>query len=322
MKLGDFIGERQPRWERLEQLVFQARRKAERLGASGVRELGSLYRSTAADLATARHRFPGDPAVIRLERLVTNARSLIYERAGKRGNLVSFFADGYWITLWGRRRQLGLAAILLLLPALLGSIWALQDPATVVDLVPPDFTWVAEATTTDTGLGGLGLTGFSTFVLVNNVRVALTAFALGITWGLGTGFVLVQNGFILGQVGGLAVEAGNTKILTAALIAHGVLELSCIVVAGAAGLSLGKAMLRPGRKTRREALGHEAAAAFKIAGGTAAWLVLAGFIEGFASRQGFGWIPTTIIGLTVGAIFWGLLLWRGPPSTVNRQPST
>jgi uncharacterized membrane protein SpoIIM required for sporulation len=311
MKLNQFAADRQEGWQRLEALLKAAGRRAERLGPEGVWELASLYRSVAADLATARRQFPGDPVVVRLEALVGAARPLIYERAHRRGNLLSFFADGYWIVLWERRRPLALAAALLLVPASLGAAWASVDPETVSSLVPVDFLWVVEADTTDTGLSTVGLAGFSTFVLTNNIRVTLAAFALGMTWGVGTGWMVANNGLILGQVAGLAVGAGNSDLLAAALMAHGVLELTCMVVAGAAGISLGQSMLRPGKKTRRRALADESIVAFKIAGGTACWLVLAGFIEGFASRQGFTWIPTTIFGLAVGGLFWGLLLWRG-----------
>jgi uncharacterized membrane protein SpoIIM required for sporulation len=311
MKLNQFVADRQDGWQRLEALLKAARRRPERLGPQGVRELGSLYRSVAADLATARRLFPSDPLVVRLERLVGAARPLIYERASRRGNLIAFFADGFWIMLWERRRPLALAAALLLVPGSLGAMWAAVDPETVTSIVPVDFLWVVEADTTDTGLSGIGLAGFSTFVLTNNIRVTLAAFALGVTWGVGSGWMVANNGLILGQVAGLALGAGNADLLAAALMAHGVLELTCMVVAGAAGLSLGRSMLRPGKKTRRRALADEATASFKIAGGTACWLVVAGFVEGFASRQGFGWIPTTIFGLALGGLFWGLLFWRG-----------
>jgi uncharacterized membrane protein SpoIIM required for sporulation len=319
MKLSDFEQAGQARWRDLDDLVRRAGRRPERLGSEGVRLLASLYRAAAADLATARTRFPGDPIVGRLERLVTTARALVYERAGRRGNLLQFFTDTYWVLLWQRRRALATVAALLLLPAILGWTWALRDPETVTALVPAEFLWVTEVRSTDLGASLVGLAGFSFFVLTNNVRVALFAFALGVTWGIGTGWVVGYNGLTLGLIGGLAMGAGNLEVLVAALIAHGMLELSCIVVAGTAGLSLARAILRPGKKTRRAALAAEAPAAFMIAGGTGAWLVVAGFIEGYASRQGFGWAPTTLIGLSVGAAFWGLWWWRGRKSPTRRQ---
>lgn len=311
MNLPQFLEQRQASWEELDELLATAGRRVERLGPEGVLRLGSLYRAAAADLAYARRRFPGDPVVDRLERLVIAGRSLVYERPARRRGLIDFLADGYWRLLWQRRRPIALASALLLVPWVMAALWAASNPETVAASLPPEFLWVAEATTTDQGYSAAELAGFSTFVFTNNVRVALLAFALGITIGLGTSAVLLQNGLVLGGVTGLALEAGNGGLLVAAVAAHGILEISCIVVAGGAGLSLGRAILRPGSLSRRRSLAEEAIPAFQLAGGTALWLVLAGVVEGFASRTGLGPLPTSLIGITLGGVFWGLVLWRG-----------
>lgn len=276
-----------------------------------MRRLAALYRAVAADLVAARRHFPGDPLTDELERLVARAQAAIYTRPSRRGNLVDFFADRYWVLLWERRRPLALATLLLVGPALLMIVWAGAAPDTVIGLVPVEFLWVTEAETTDQGLGALGLAGFSTFVLVNNIRVALTAFVAGITWGVGTGLLVAYNGMLFGGLAGLAAGAGNLRLLGEAVLAHGILELSCVVVAGAAGLALGRSMLRPGDRTRRTAMAEEARASLLLALGTAPWLVVAGLVEGYASRVGLSIAPTATIGLALGAIFWGLLMWRG-----------
>jgi len=125
----------------------------------------------------------------------------------------------------------------------------------------------------------------------------------------------LQNGIMLGVVGGLAIGAGNGHSFFELVTAHGVLELSCIVVAGAAGLRLGWAIIDPGNRTRGEALREEARAAIEIVLGTMPWLVLAGLVEGFLTPSGTGLTVVTAVGLSLGAIFWGLVLWRGAPAT-------
>jgi uncharacterized membrane protein SpoIIM required for sporulation len=312
--LARFEAERGDRWRRLEVLLDDAGRRPERLGGSRVRDLAALYRATAADLVAARRRFPDDPLVDRLERLVRSGQGLIYERSTRRGNLVDFFANGYWALIWERRRAVGLAALALVAPAAIMVLWALSAPETVSALVPPEFVWVTEAETTDQGLGALGLAGFSTYVLVNNIRVALLAFVAGVTWGVGTAALIAYNGVLFGALAGLAAGAGNLRLLGEATLAHGILELSCIVVAGAAGLSLGRAMLRPGRRTRTEAMAEEGRHALLLAGGTAPWLVLAGAVEGYASRVGWPLLPTALIGVVLGGLFWGAVVWRGRPA--------
>lgn len=312
--LSGFVAERQDRWDEYENLLDQAGKRPERLGGSGVRRLAALYRATAADLVAARQRFGEEAVVERLETLVRRGQGLIYERATRRGNLIDFFADRYWELLWQRRAPLALAALVLVGPALLMVQWALVSPEAVTGLVPPEFLWVADAETTDQGMGAVGLAGFSTFVLTNNIRVALTAFVAGITWGIGTAVLVGYNGVLFGALTGLAAGAGNLSLLGEATLAHGILELSCIVVAGAAGLSLGRAMLRPGHLTRRESLTVEARDALLIAAGTAPWLVVAGLVEGYVSRVGLSLLPTAIIGVALGSIFWGLVWWRGRAS--------
>ena len=312
--LARFESDRGSRWDELERLLDDAGRRPERLGGPRLRRLGDLYRSAAADLVAARRRFPDDPVVDRLERMVRRGQGVLYERSSRRGNVIDFFADRYWALVWERRRVLGLATVVLLVPFAFAAVWAITSSERVIGLVPPEFLWVTETDTTDQGMGAVGLAGFSTYVLTNNIRVALTAFALGVTWGVGTALLLGYNGVVLGALTGLAIGAGNARLLGEATLAHGVLELTCIVVAGAAGLSLGRSMLRPGNLTRRESLAAEGRVALLIAVGTAPWLVVAGLVEGYASRVGLRVWPTAVIGVVLGGAYWGLVAWRGPHS--------
>jgi uncharacterized membrane protein SpoIIM required for sporulation len=92
------------------------------------------------------------------------------------------------------------------------------------------------------------------------------------------------------------------------------LELSCIVCAGLAGLRLASAIVDPGTRDRGTALREEARAAVEIVLGTSAWLVVAGLVEGYLTPAGTGLTTVLIVGLGLGALFWGLVFWRGRPS--------
>jgi uncharacterized membrane protein SpoIIM required for sporulation len=150
-------------------------------------------------------------------------------------------------------------------------------------------------------------------IFTNNIGVTFLAFAGGILFGLGTLYVLLQNGVLIGVVGGLAIGSGNGRPFFELVIAHGILELSCIIVSGAAGLRLGWSIIDPGNRTRGEALRQEARAAIEIVLGTAPWLVVAGLVEGFLTPSGTGLSTVLAVGLSLGAIYWGLMLWRGNP---------
>lgn len=311
--LDAFVADRSPSWTELEEMVSRAGRRPERLGADGVRRLGATYRSVVADLALARRRFPGDPVVVRLEHLVDRARHTVYTSGSERGAILDFVTTGYWRRIAERPLPLVVAALLLFGPALLAGFWAWRDPGPAAGLVPAQYRTVTEPRDPgeDLGLAADEQAAMAGQVLTNNIRVAMLAFAGGILAGLGTALVLMQNGVLLGAVTGLAVGAGNGKPFFELVTAHGVLEMSCIVVAGAAGLRIGWAIVEPGYRPRGDALREEARVAIQLVLGTAVWLVVAGLVEGFVTPAGMGLGAVLTVGWALGALFWGLVLWRG-----------
>jgi uncharacterized membrane protein SpoIIM required for sporulation len=151
----------------------------------------------------------------------------------------------------------------------------------------------------------------STEIFTNNIQVTFMAFAAGILLSVGTAVLLVYNGVLFGVVGGLAISAGNGRVFFELVSAHGVLELSCIVVASAAGMRIGWALVDPGRRRRAQALVEESRRSIAIVLGTAPWLVVAGLVEGFVTPTGLTLAGALVIGGSLGALYWALLLWRG-----------
>jgi uncharacterized membrane protein SpoIIM required for sporulation len=308
-----FLRERSPSWAELDELLRAAGRRPEKLGARGVRRLGELYRATAADLALARGRWPGDPVTVRLDERVSRARHLVYNAPSRRDSFVAFVTRDYWRGIRARRLELAIAATLLLGAACLSGLWADHDPGAAAGVVPGAYQSVTEPRPhgSDLRLSGAERTAFAGQIFTNNIRVTLLAFATGITAGIGTALLLLINGVMLGVVGGLAVGSGNGRVFFELVTAHGVLELSCIVVASAAGLRMGWALIEPGRRTRAAALGLEAREAIKLVLGTAPWLVVAGLIEGFLTPAGLGLEPVLGIGFGVASVYWGLVIFAG-----------
>lgn len=306
------------RWGELEDLVKRAGGKPERLGPDGVRRMGRLYRAVAADLALARRSFPGDPVVARLERLTVSARQAVYAERSRRLSPVRFFTQDYWRRVRERPGLLLIATVLLIVPGVLGGLWAGEDPGAAIGLVPEDFLPTVESPGGDRGLSGEESGVFSSAVFTNNIQVAFTALAAGITAGVGTVLSLVYNGLVLGIVFGLTIENGEGVPLVEQVASHGFLELSCIVVAAAAGLRVGEAILRPGRRKRGDALVDEARGAVETVLGTAPWLVVAGFVEGFVSPRGIGWVAAVAVGAALAALFWTLVVVLGRPHSRAR----
>jgi uncharacterized membrane protein SpoIIM required for sporulation len=310
MKVERFISEREGDWRALDALLRAGRRS--RRSAQEVLRLGALYRGAAADLALARRGHPGDPVVARLESLVARARQAVYVEEPRRGSLRTFFARTYWVRVRERPLPLLLAIALLLVPAALVAAWALDDTGAAVGLVPGQFRGAVEPVG-DTGMTTAQSAAFSGAVMTNNIQVTFVAFAAGILLGLGTALVLAYSGAILGAVAGGAIANGNGAGFAEFVTAHGIIELSCIAVAAAAGMRMGYAIVAPGPRPRMLALVEEARAAIAIVLGTVPWVILAGIIEGFVTRAGFGLVPGVVLGVGVGALYWTLVVVRGRP---------
>ena len=120
---------------------------------------------------------------------------------------------------------------------------------------------------------------------------------------LGTGYV--------GPLIGLTIENGRIGELLRFILSHGLLELSCIAVACAAGLRLGWSLVDPGPLTRGAALRREARPAMEIVLGTMPWLVVAGITEGFVSPRHPSPPAAAGVGVTLAGIYWTLVIVRG-----------
>jgi len=322
MRLDRFIAERSPDWRELELLVREAGRRPERLGPERVLRLGGLYRSAAADLARLRRQAPRSPETVRLEALVRQGRQAVYDARTRRRSLVRFFVTDYWRLIAARRKALLVAFVLLFGSAALAAVWGVHDPAAATGVVPHEFRPALQPGHPYRDLSPSQQAAFTSEVFTNNIQVTLVAFAGGITGGIATALALLYNGLLLGVIGGLMGQAGNGVGFIDLVTAHGVLELSCILVGGAAGLSLGWSIISPGLRTRRDSLQREAVEALLLVLGTAPWLVIAGIVEGNRanlSEAGLGAVIGTGVGL--GVVYWGFVLWRGR-SRVRDEPAT
>ncbi|MCB0322717.1 MAG: stage II sporulation protein M [Bdellovibrionales bacterium] len=152
----------------------------------------------------------------------------------------------------------------------------------------------------------------SSKILTNNIGVTLTAFAMGISAGIGTALILLVNGAMLGGIFMTLTQYDMSWRLFNFVTAHGVLELSVIAVAGGAGLFLGDAILNPGPLTRKAAIQQRTRPVFDLLLFNALCLIVAGIVEGFVSPYPSIPYPVkAIIGLSLGILYWAFLCWGG-----------
>ena len=285
--MNRFLTDHKDNWQRLEDLLSM-------LGGSGlnglskmeVREFGELYRRAAADLAIARAE-TRDPKLINyLNSLVIRAHGKIYCADSSGTALVArFFSRELPRTFRRNWRYMAIAFGVFAGFALFGFI------ATWIDTDFTHFVMLSGLTSEITsnnqwwkGLNDANQIGASS-ILSNNILVTFRVFAMGAFLGIGAFYDLAFEGARLGSVFAACYKLnppfGNA--LASFVVGHGVVELSCILFCGGAGMMIGYAMIDPGDLTRAQALKKKGIEASRIVIGCACFLVVAGIIEGFIS---------------------------------------
>lgn len=276
-------------------------------------DLARQYRAAAARLARLRRTDPTSQATAELAARVVEAHGLIYSTERRTGSLWHAVTTGYWRAVHSARAMLAAAAVATFGPAVIGLLWAMADPAAAAGLVTGAFRGVTQVRPHGANLSlPVGArAAFAAGIFTHNITISFLAFAGGITGGLITVAALAYNGLVLGVVSGLAFDSGQGGVFAQLVLPHGMLELSCIVVAGGAGLELGAALLEPGPRSRATALSQAAPPLVTVVLGTAAWLVVAGLTEGFVTPTGLSVPAAAAVGTALAGTFWALVLWRG-----------
>ena len=320
MTIDRFVEDRRARWARLGQLVSGARGRVDRLSADDVLELGRLYRATTSDLAIARRDFSRDVATERLNDLVAAAHALVYSEAPTSSRrLRRFVSSELPATVRAQLPWTAAAFALSLAFAIATYVIGIAFPDVAQRALPEETRQqlAQRQLWTDIPEGFRPIAG--PLIIVNNVRVAVVAFAGGMTAGALTVYVLAANGAMLGTIFAVVQSYGLTGGLLAFIASHGVLELSALFLSGGAGFRLAWAILRPGDRSRRDALRLGAAQAARVLLLVIPVLGVAGLIEGFVSPSGAPDGVKALIGLVTGALLWAYVALGGRSGELARR---
>jgi uncharacterized membrane protein SpoIIM required for sporulation len=283
-----WLDKRKPYWNRLEQLLDQGARKGlSSLGRSELQEVGLLYRQIAADLAALREDRGSVHFARYLNQLLARAHNIIYS-ANKTSPsaIISFFTVTYPRVFRRHWRYVQIALLIFAVSAAVGAALTYQDPDFKLSIIGPQMVQTIEKremwTHSIVGIKPLA----SSAIMTNNISVGFMTFALGITGGLGTIYMMLFNGLMLGVIGMACHQSGMSLQLWSFVAPHGVLELPAIFLAGGAGLRIATGLLFPGYLPRRESLARAGTDAVQLLLGTIPMLIVAGTIEAFVSPTG------------------------------------
>lgn len=281
-------------WTELEALVDAAlgRQSAAppRRGTDVAARLASLYRRACEQLALARARAYPPYIVDRLERVTATAHQLIYQQhefgaARIRRILTTDFPRA----VRRHRGYVAVATATFLLPTLIIGALVYWRPELILSVVSSETAAQFEEMYSPSA-DSIGRTRSAStdwmmfgFYIRNNIGVAFQCFAGGLFAGLGTLFFLAYNGAFSGALAGYLTERGLSPTFYSFIATHSAFELTAIVLAGAAGLRLGHALLAPGRSTRGQSLVVAARESAVLIYGVTAMLFVAAAIEAFWS---------------------------------------
>jgi len=274
-------------------------------------EFLDLYQRASAHLSQLRSTTPDAALDARLTHIVAEAHHALYgQRKADRKQFFRFFSETFPAAVWHIRRQILAAAILFFAPALIISVWiGVSDSAQ--DTIPPALAETYVNEDFESYYSSEAAAEFATTVFINNIWVSFLAFAVGIAFCVGTGYVLIANGVALGTAGGLFAASGELPKFFGLILPHGLLELTAIVVAGGAGFVLGWTVIDPGDRTRADALADEGRRSVVVVMGLILVFLAAAIIEGFVTgsplstlaRVGIGsaaWVAFTLYVLVYG----------------------
>ena len=274
-------------------------------------ELVTLYRTCARHLSRVRSAAPDPQLIAELSTRVATARGRLTGTREVRTHAVRRFvlralpAALYRIRWWTCGVMVAEIAL-----ALVVGMWTLHSPEAMAALGSPEELDKYAHEAFESYYSTYSAPDFAAQVWTNNARIAAICVAGGVT-GILPLYLLYSNAMALGQAGAIMTDHDMLGVFLSLISPHGLLELTCIFIAGAAGLKLFWTLLVPGPRSRSTALAAEGRALITVAVGLTAALALAGFIEAFVTPAPIAWPVKIIIGTGALALLWAYTLVLG-----------
>ncbi len=277
-----FIERNRLRWQEFEQKVGTPK-------VMEPDELADHYIQITDDLSYARTFYPRSSVVQYLNTLGSKAYQLIYQNKREKSNRLSrFWTHELPLTLYRSRGAFLTSFIIFMVSMLIGAVSALENDS-FIRLILGDQYVNMTLDNIEKGdplavYGQMGPVLMFFVIMGNNLMVSFVVFLFGLFTPLGTAFHLFRNGVMVGAFQAFFYKQSLMSVFTLTVFLHGTLELSAIVLAGGAGIVLGKSILFAGTWPRKVAFVKGVRKGTKIMLGLVPFFILAAFIESFITR--------------------------------------
>ncbi|RMB64023.1 stage II sporulation protein M [Dokdonia sinensis] len=286
-------------------------------------ELSSLYIEVTDHLSYAQTFYPGSKTLVYLNHLASKSHQIIYKtkrESSKR--FITFFTKEFPLLMFQYQRQLLIAFLTFALFVIIGWWSASTDGDFVRSILGDGYVNM----TLDNIEKGDPMAvykehneiGMFIGITINNIKVALYAFIFGMLLSIGSIYIMMRNGIMLGVFQQMFYENDLLWESMRTIWIHGTIEISVIIIAGCAGLVLGNSILFPGTYTRLDSFKRGMKNGLKIMVSTIPLFVVAGFLEGFVTRHTEmpDWLAIFIIGSSLFIIIFYYIIY---PRRVHKK---
>ena len=305
MREALFLKQNKERWQQYE-----------RMPSSDPDELAERFVQLTDDLAYARTFYPKSKTVNYLNGLASHFHLAIYKnRKEKNNRFIDFWVTELPLTLARYQRQLLYAFLFFMVFFLIGWLSARYDENFVRLILGDEYVNMTIENIEKGDPFGVyksrdSLMMFLT-IAFNNIQVSFWVYVLGIFAGVWTVYLLFTNGIMLGSFEYFFFSKGLGLKSLVVIFVHGTIEISAIIIAGAAGLILGKSWMFPGTFKRMDSLKIGAKDSLKIVLGLVPFFLVAAFLEGFITRHTEMplWLSISILAVSVLLIAWYFVIY-------------
>lgn len=281
MREAAFLKTNSAKWNKFESIIASPKN-------SSPDELADLYIDLTDDLSYARTNYPGSQTEHYLNLLTSRTHGLIYKnKKENQSRFITFWTAELPFLFHKYHKHFLYSFLIFTLSACIGAISAAYDDTfvrlilgdnyvnmTLKNISEGDPLAVYKGDEIDMFLG----------ITINNIKVSFLTFAFGILFSVGTGYLLFTNGVLLGAFQYFFYTKGLLLPSVLIIWIHGTLEISAIIIAGAAGMIMGNSLLFPGTYSRLDSLKRGAMDGMKITIGLVPIFTVAGFLESFVTR--------------------------------------